>query len=107
MDKEGVGRMKKVIWLACGSGVASSQMAAHTLGEKVKQRGLDVDIQVVGFRDMGARHQKPDVLVSIAPGIENGNYADLKGVKIINGVPLLTGIGIDKVMDEIEQALKS
>ncbi len=99
--------MKKVVWLACGSGVASSQMAAHTLGERAKQRGLDIDIQVVGFRDMGARHQKPDVLVSIAPGIESGNYADLSGVKIINGVSLLTGIGIEKVMDQIEEALKS
>lgn len=99
--------MKKVVWLACGSGVASSQMAAHTLGEKCKARGLDVEIVVVGFRDIGARHQKPDLLVSIAPGIETGNFADLTNVKVINGVALLTGIGIDKVMDEIEQALKA
>lgn len=99
--------MKKVVWLACGSGVASSQMAAHTLGEKCKARGLDIEIVVVGFRDIGARHQKPDLMVSIAPGIETGKYADLRGVKVINGVALLTGIGIEKVMDEIEQALKN
>lgn len=99
--------MKKVVWLACGSGVASSQMAAHTLEKHCKQRSLDVEIVVVGFRDMGARHQKPDLLVSIAPGIESGNYADLKGVPVIDGVGLLTGMGIEKLMEEVEQALKS
>jgi len=97
--------MKKVIWLACGSGVASSQMAAHTFGKKCEERGLDVEIVVVGFRDLGARHTKPNIMVSIAPGIEDGNYAGLEGVKIIQGVALLTGIGIDKVMDEVEEAL--
>jgi PTS system galactitol-specific IIB component len=103
---EGEMKMKKIIWLACGSGVASSQMAAHTLGDKCKERGLDVEIVVVGFRDIGARHQKPDVMVSIAPGIETGKYADLKDVPVINGVALLTGMGIEGIMDEIEQALK-
>jgi PTS system galactitol-specific IIB component len=99
--------MKKVVWLACGSGVASSQMAAHTLEKHCEERGLNVEIVVVGFRDMGARHQKPDLMVSIAPGIETGNYADLKGVPVINGVGLLTGMGIEKLMDEIEEAINS
>jgi PTS system galactitol-specific IIB component len=98
--------MKKIVWLACGSGVASSQMAAHTLEKKCSERGLDVEIVVVGFRDIGGRHQKPDLMVSIAPGIETGNYADLKNVPVINGVALLTGMGIEQVMDQIEEALK-
>jgi PTS system galactitol-specific IIB component len=99
--------MKKIVWLACGSGVASSQMAAHTLEKNCNQRGLNVEIVVVGFRDMGSRHQKPDVMVSIAPGIETGEYADLKGVQVIDGVGLLTGMGVDKIMDQLEEALKS
>jgi len=97
---------RKRIWLACGSGVASSQMAAHTLGRLLKERGIDADIEVIGFRDIRGKTNKPDLMVSIAPGLEEGNPG-LVGVPIVMGVALLTGIGIEKVMQEIAKALSS
>lgn len=95
---------RKKIWLACGSGVASSQMAAHTLGKLLKERGIDADIEVIGFRDIRGKSSKPDLMVSIAPGLEEGNPG-LVGVPIVMGVALLTGIGKEKVMEEIVKAL--
>ncbi len=95
---------KKRIWLACGSGVASSQMAAHTLGKLLQERGIDAEIEVIGFRDIHGKTNKPDVMVSIAPGLEEGN-SGLAGVPIVMGVPLLTGIGTEKVMQDIIKAL--
>ncbi len=97
---------KKKIWLACGSGVASSQMAAHTLGKLLKERGIDAEIEVICFRDIRGKTYKPDLMVSIAPGLEDGNPG-LAGVPIIMGVPLLTGIGTDKVLQEIIKALEA
>ena len=95
---------RKKIWLACGSGVASSQMAAYTLDKLLKQKGVDADIEVIGFRDIRGKTIKPDLLVSIAPGFEEGNEA-LIGVPVVMGVPLLTGIGTEKVIQEILKAL--
>jgi len=96
----------KTIYLACGSGVASSGMAEHTLKKKLDERKLQANVVVVGFRDLAGR-SKPDIMVSIAPGLEKGNYAKLDGVVVIQGVSLLTGIGIEKTIDEIEAALKA
>jgi galactitol-specific phosphotransferase system IIB component len=96
----------KTIYLACGSGVASSGMAEHILKKKMDERKLVANVVVVGFRDLAAR-SKPDIMISIAPGLEKGKYADLGGVIVIQGVSLLTGIGIEKTMDEVEAAIKA
>ncbi len=98
--------MKKRIWLACGSGIASANMCAHVLKKQCANRGLDVEIETLGFRDIRSRTTKPDVLVSIAPGLEKGNYTGLQGVPIVNGVCLMTGMGVDKLMDELTKLLK-
>lgn len=95
----------KTIYLACGSGVASSGMAEQTLNKKLAERGLQANVFVVGFRDLAAR-KKPDIMISIAPGLEKGSFADLSSVIIIQGVSLLTGIGLEKTMDEVEAAIK-
>lgn len=79
-------------------------MAEHTLKKKLAERKLQANIVVVGFRDLAGR-SKPDILVSIAPGLEKGKYANLDGVVVIQGVSLLTGIGIEKTIDEIAAAL--
>jgi PTS system galactitol-specific IIB component len=98
--------MKKKIWLACGSGVASAGMAAHTLKRLCQERNLDVEIEVMNFREIRGKSGKPDVMVSIAPGFEKGSYSGLKDVPIIIGVSILSGIGVEETMAEIERVLK-
>jgi PTS system galactitol-specific IIB component len=97
--------MQKLIWVGCGSGVGSSVMAAEVLKPLCAARGLDVRIEIVNFRDLRGMSRKPDLMVSIAPGLELGNPG-LVGVPVVIGVSMLTGIGIEKTMDEIEKALK-
>lgn len=92
----------KVIMVACGSGVASSETAAYKLRNMLKERKLQADVRVVNFRSLKNIATQSDILVNIAPN-DPTNY----GVPTVNGVPFLTGIGVEKVMDEIEKLLKS
>jgi len=98
--------MKKKVWIACGSGVASAGMASHTFKRLCKERGLDVEVEVMNFREIRGKTGKPDLLLCIAPGFEKGSYSGLQGVPIVNGVSILSGIGVQKTMDEVAKILK-
>ncbi len=91
----------KVIFVACGSGVASSETAAYKLRGELEKRKLKADVRVVNFRSLRNIASQCDILVHIAPN-DPTDY----GVPTVNGVPFLTGIGLDPVMDEIEELLK-
>jgi len=87
--------------VACGSGVASSETAAYKLKKLLGERKLDADVRVVNFRSLKNIANQCDLLVHIAPN-DPTDY----GVPRVNGVPFLTGIGLNKVMDEIEAFIK-
>ncbi|MDH3942678.1 MAG: PTS sugar transporter subunit IIB [Anaerolineae bacterium] len=92
----------KVIMVACGSGVASSETAAYKLRNLLQDRKLQAEVRVVNFRSLKNLASQADILVHIAPN-DPTDY----GVPTVNGVPFLTGMGLDPVMDEIEALLKS
>jgi PTS system galactitol-specific IIB component len=91
----------KIIFVACGSGVASSETAAYKLKKLLDERKLKADVRVVNFRSLKSIANQCDILVHIAPN-DPTDY----GVPTVNGVPFLTGFGLDPVMDEIEELLK-
>ena len=94
---------RKVIFVACGSGVASSETAAYKLRNKLKERNLHnlAEVKVVNFRQLKSISKQCDILVHIAPN-DPTDY----GVPRVNGVPFLTGFGLEPVMDEIEKLIK-
>jgi PTS system galactitol-specific IIB component len=94
----------KIIFVACGSGVASSETAAYKLRNLLEERGLKskAEVRVVNFRSLKSIASQCDILVHIAPN-DPTDY----GVPTVNGVPFLTGIGLDPVMDEIEELINS
>ena len=91
----------KVIMVACGSGVASSETAAYKVRKLLAERNLQADVRVVNFRSLINLVSQADILVHIAPN-DPTDY----GIPTVNGVPFLTGIGLDPIMDEIEELLK-
>lgn len=93
---------RKVIFVACGSGVASSETAAYKLRNLLKERKLDADVVVVDFKRLKSIAKQADILVHIAPN-DPTDY----GIPKVNGVPFLTGIGLDQVMDQVEKLIKS
>jgi len=98
---------KKTIIVLCGSGVASSAMAASRLEDFCKERGLDVKVEKRAYRDMKGIGAKPDLIVALTPGLKAGGFGiGFEDVPVIMGVSLLTGRGYEKILDEIEKELK-
>lgn len=97
---------KKKIWVACGNAVASSTMAAHTLKRLCEERGLDVEIEEIAFHNIGGKSTRPDLLISLAPGVDTSTYPNLKNIPVIMGLAFITGINKDDVMNEVEEILR-
>ncbi|MEO6059981.1 MAG: PTS sugar transporter subunit IIB [Candidatus Limnocylindria bacterium] len=93
----------KRIIVACGSGVASSTMVMSRLRDLCRQRHLDVEFEVVDFRSLPSHLARADIFVSIAP---HGDNPGAHGKPMLNGVPFLTGIGMEPVMDELERLVR-
>ncbi|WP_422445476.1 PTS sugar transporter subunit IIB [Thermoanaerobacterium sp. DL9XJH110] len=94
--------MKKRIVVACGSGVATSNTVAEKVKDLCKQRKIDVEVMAVDFKSLKDYLKGANVFISIAP-YDRTDY----GVPTISGIPFLTGVGMDKAMDELERILRN
>ncbi len=97
--------MKYRILTVCGTGIATSTVAAEKCKQMLHERGLDVDaleckvIEVKGKISTFRPHAVvPTTMVSDSA---------LGGVKRFSGLPFITGVGMDKAADEITEYLKS
>lgn len=91
----------KTIIVACGSGVATSQTVASKVEKLCKERKIPAKVVAVDIKSLEQNIRIADVYISIAPS--NKDY----GIPTINGIPFLTGVGMDATMDELEKILKS
>lgn len=90
--------MKKIL-VACGAGVVTSTSAMNKLQEELAKRGISEDKYTLGQSSVAQ-------VESLAPEydlvITTTQYDnDAIKVPVINGLPLLTNIGIDSVIDEV------
>ncbi len=86
------------IIVACGSGVATSNVAAEKLKGALSDRGIHAEVRAVDMKSLESEARVADVLVSITP------YATLDqnlGIPMLSGIPLLTGIGVGTLVDQI------
>lgn len=88
--------MRYRILIPCGSGIASSTICAQKVKKGLAERGLEVEVKQLAFRELQGEIGKADLIVSITPGLKS-EY----GIPVVNGVPLLTGSGEKEVLDEI------
>jgi len=98
---------KKYILIACGTAVATATAVAMKMRELFEKEGINADttqckaIEVNYFLSQ----RTPDLIVSTTPipGEKNNgpNRRTINGVTILNGVPYLTGIGKEKLDQEI------
>ena len=88
--------MKKII-VACGSGIATSTVALSKIQTGLESKGKLKDIQFVqtSLSELPSRVEGATVIVTTAQG------GDGFGVPVVSGLGLITGLGVDKVIDEI------
>ncbi len=87
------------IIVACGSGVATSNMVAEKLRGILRERGLrHVEVRAVDVKSLSSEAQNADLLLSIAP---YSRINSALAIPVLSGIPLLTGVGVAGVVDRI------
>lgn len=92
--------MKRLL-IMCGTGVATSTVVTGKVEEWLKENDLDKDLKIYQSKIADEINRIDDYDVIISTTIVPDNIKD----KVINGVPLLTGVGIDEVFSELKDAL--
>lgn len=93
--------MKTVkVLVACGGGIATSTFAASEIGRIAKEAGVSVDITKSPLRDVPAIAKEYDVCFTTS------KYSQDVGTRIVSVGGLITGIGEEKVVQQVNQVLK-
>ena len=91
---------------ACGSGVATSSHIAASLTSSLKEMGVSVNVRTcsLGEIDGLVESMHPSIVVATASLETVHNWGE---IKVMNGIPLLTGVGRQEKLNEIAEYLKS
>ena len=92
---------QKTILVACGTGIATSTMAAKSIESAMEDRGIDVITRQCKTSEIKGRLNGVDVLVTTT------SFSDDIGVPIIRTLAFLTGMGKEEAIDEIIAALEA
>lgn len=92
--------MAKII-VACGSGVATSQTVASKITKLLKQRKISAEVEAVDIKSLKTHIKNADVYVSIIRTKEK--YS----IPVIDGVAFLTGMGQEKELEKIINAVNA
>ena len=89
----------KTVLVVCGSGIATSTAVACELREKLESRGLQVETRQCDVFSIRGNLEGVSVIAYTCALKEDF------GVPAVSAVPLLTGIGVDGVVDKIAAIL--
>ncbi len=93
--------MAKTVIVACGTAIATSTVVAKAIEDVCKENGIKVNVkqckvtEIRNLLDQGA-----DLVVTTS------QLRFDPGIPVIKGLPFLTGIGIDQVLEQIVDVLK-
>ncbi|KTQ85682.1 PTS galactitol transporter subunit IIB [Aureimonas ureilytica] len=92
---------KKTVLIACGTAVATSTVVAVAIEEAMQERGIPVEVRQCKATEVRSLVDDADIVVATTP------VPDDLGKPTFKGLPFLTGIGRDKLLDDIEAALRA
>lgn len=94
----------KTIITACAGGIASSATVASKINRRLKEAGLanEAVCEAVDIKSLSTFFSGADLYVSITP--IRGKVAEAP-IPVINGMPILIGIGADVCFDTIISTL--
>lgn len=92
----------KTMLVICGTGIATSTVVTGRIKEWLKEKGYDKDVKMSQGKVSDELKNIENYDLTVSTTMVPDRYKD----KVINGVPLLTGMGTEKVYEEIEMKLK-
>ncbi|NPV40523.1 MAG: hypothetical protein HPY72_04145 [Anaerolineae bacterium] len=97
---------KYLIYVACGSAAASASLARRRLIDALNARNIDAEIEIHRITELPGQIEarKPDVVI-IAAGQTPASIPE--NILVVKGIPLMTGFGIDKLVDDMLTFLKN
>jgi galactitol-specific phosphotransferase system IIB component len=96
---------KYLIYVACGSAAASASLARRRLIDELEKRKVGAEVVIHRILELPGQiaSKKPDVVV-ITAGQAPPNMAE--DIVVVKGVPLMTGFGIEELVDDMLAQLK-
>lgn len=92
--------MKKLL-IICGTGIATSTVVKGKVMEWLKENNLDNEVQLFQSKVSDEINSLDNYDVVVSTTIVPDHLQD----KVINGVPLLTGVGKDEFFAELKKQL--
>ncbi|MEX2690802.1 MAG: hypothetical protein ACTSU6_05715 [Candidatus Njordarchaeales archaeon] len=98
---------KYLVYVACGSAAASANVVKGRIAEYFKKAKIDVELRIARVSELPSITQriKPDLVIITA-----GHYSRRgipEDVPVVSGVPFMTMVGVQQLMDKIINILKS
>lgn len=91
--------MKKVL-VICGTGVATSTVVAVKIQEHCTSQGIQISVTQGKVMDLVNGIEGYDLIVATTPIPESVK------IPVIQGISFLTGIGVERTLEDIVNALK-
>lgn len=91
------------VLVVCATALATSTMAAMKLEDEFKRRGIPLVVEKGRIMDMMPliEQTKPDIVIATAM------FKTDVGVPVFSGVPLLSGIGLDELYEEVFKTVET
>lgn len=90
--------MKRVV-VACGSGVATSQTVASKVQRLLRDKGIPVQVDAVDIKSIDTYVKNAAAYIAITK--PDKDYS----IPVCNGIAFLTGVGMDKELQKVIDAL--
>ena len=92
--------MKKIV-VACGAGIATSTVAIQKLKAGFEKRGLlnKVSFTQCTVAELPGKVNGHDMVVTTA------QFSQKVDIPVVSGLPFITGLGVEKLIDNIVETL--
>lgn len=92
--------MKKLL-VMCGSGIATSTVVTNKLKEWLKTNGMDKEVTIIQSKVASEVNRIDDYDAVVSTTAVPDKIKD----KVIPGLPLLTGMGVDAMYEDLKAQL--
>lgn len=92
--------MKKLL-IMCGSGIATSTVVTGAVRTWLAEKGWDKEVTIIQSKVASEVNHIDDYDAVVSTTAVPDNIKD----KVIMGIPILTGMGKEKVFEELEKVL--